>query len=321
MLDKALGSIPPFFDKNLLVGFDSNDDGAVYKLSEDLAIIQTLDFFPPMVDDPYIFGQVAAANALSDVAAMGGIPKVALNIVAFPEDADPEILSAILAGGANKVAEAGAVLCGGHSIADSSIKYGLSVTGVVHPDKILQNNTCRIGDVIVLTKPLGVGIITAAYGSGEASKAAYDEAIVAMTTLNQHALDVAREYDISAATDVTGFGFLGHLNEMANKGYSIEVNSGAVPYIDDAYGLAEQFMTTSAGAKNRQFLEGKIDGLNKISHPMQEILLDPQTSGGLLISIKSTDAPILVKELGGLGYRAAAVANVVKKRQANIIIY
>jgi selenide,water dikinase len=304
------------------VGFESNDDGAVYKLTDDLAIIQTLDFFPPMVDDPYIFGQIAAANALSDVAAMGGVPKIALNIVAFPEDENPEILEAILAGGAQKVAEAGAVLCGGHSIADASIKYGLSVTGVVHPKKILYNNTCRIGDVIVLTKPLGVGIVAAARVGGEVGMAAYNEAVANMTMLNHHALDAARKYDISAVTDVTGFGFLGHLNEMVNEdaGYSILAQSGAVPYISEAYGLAAQFMTTSAGAKNRQFLEGKIEGLCRIAQPIQEILLDPQTSGGLLISMSRDDAGRIVEELSAKGYRAAIVAEVVKKGQANITI-
>ena len=315
-----MGSIPPFFDKNLLVGFDTNDDGAVYKLTDELAIIQTLDFFPPMVDDPYIFGQIAAANALSDVAAMGGVPKVALNIVAFPEDEDPAILAAILAGGADKVAEAGAVLCGGHSIADASVKYGLSVTGVVHPKKILHNNTCEIGDVIVLTKPLGVGIVTAAHGGGEAGEAAYNEAVTVMTTLNQHALAAARRFNISAVTDVTGFGFLGHLNEMVNDGYSIIVQSSTVPYISDAYGLAEQFMTTVAAAKNRQFLDGKVDGLDRISHPMQEILLDPQTSGGLLISMKQTDAAALVEELAAKEHPAAIVAEVAGRKQANIIV-
>jgi len=315
-----LGSIPPFFDKNLLVGFDTSDDGAVYKLTDELAIIQTLDFFPPMVDDPYIFGQIAAANALSDVAAMGGVPKVALNIVAFPENENPDILAAILAGGADKVAEAGAVLCGGHSIADTSIKYGLSVTGIVHPKKILHNNTCKIGDAIVLTKPLGVGIIAAAHGGGEASAVAYSEAIASMTMLNQHALDAARKYDISAVTDVTGFGFLGHLNEMVNDGYSIEVDSGSVLYISEAYGLAEQFMVTSAGVKNRQFLVNKVDGLERISQPMQEIFMDPQTSGGLLISLNSMDAPALVDELVAKGYGAAIIARVVERRQVNIEI-
>ena len=302
------------------MGFDASDDGAVYKLTDDLAIIQTLDFFPPMVDDPYIFGQIAAANALSDIAAMGGIPKVALNIVTFPENENPEVLAAILAGGADKATEAGAVLCGGHSIADTSIKYGLSVTGVVHPDKILHNNTCRIGDVIVLTKPLGIGIVTAAHGGGEASTAAYSEAVASMTTLNQHALDAARKYDISAVTDVTGFGFLGHLNEMVSDGYSITVQSDKVPYISEAYSLAAQFMTTSAGAKNRQFLDSKVEGLNKIPLPLQEILLDPQTSGGLLISMKLADAQVLSKVLAEKGFCSSIVANVVKKRQTNIAI-
>jgi len=274
-----------------------------------------------MVDDPYIFGQIAAANALSDVAAMGGTPRVALNIVAFPEHEDPDILAAILAGGADKVAEAGAVLCGGHSIADSSIKYGLSVTGVVHPQKILRNNACRIGDTIVLTKPLGIGIITAAYAGGEASRTAYEQAVASMTTLNQSALDVARKYDISAVTDVTGFGFLGHLNEMVNDGYSIAVQSNSVPYIAEALPLAEQFMITSAGAKNREFLDNKLEWCSSISRAMQEILLDPQTSGGLLISMKTTDAAKFVEDMNANGQPAANIGLVVERCRTNIVIY
>ena len=308
-------SIPLPSDKNLLVGFDTSDDGAVYKLSDDLAIIQTLDFFPPMVEDPYIFGQIAAANALSDVAAMGGVPKVALNIVAFPEDGDPAVLAAILTGGAHKVAEAGAVLCGGHSIADVSVKYGLSVMGIVHPNRIMRNNTCRIGDVIVLTKPLGVGIVAAAYGAGAASREAYSEAILHMATLNQPAFATAQKYDVSSITDVTGFGFLGHLNEMVNDGYSIVVDSAAVPHINEAYRLATQFMTTVAGAKNRRYLEDKVEFCD-VPQAMEEILCDPQTSGGLLISMKKTDAADFVRE-----FPAFIVAEVTNRQLKNILVY
>lgn len=187
MLKEAVSSIPRFNDPNLLVGFDTSDDGAVYKLSDDLAIISTLDFFPPMVNDPYLFGKIAAANALSDIYAMGGEVKSALNIVCFPEEEDPAILGEILRGGVEKVLEAGGVLCGGHSINDKEPKYGLSVTGIVHPDKIMCNNRCEIGDRIILTKPLGVGMVTTSYKAGEASEESYRQAINSMQKLNKYA--------------------------------------------------------------------------------------------------------------------------------------
>ena len=203
-------------DKNLIVGFEKSDDAAVYKLTEEIAMIQTLDFFTPMVDDPYVFGQIAAANSLSDVYAMGGVPKTAMNIVCFPERMDIKILGEILRGGAEKVAEAGAVLSGGHSIHDPEIKYGLSVTGIAHPDKILKNYGCEEGDVLVLTKPLGTGIISLASKIGEASENALAVAKKVMVTLNKYSGEIIREYPVTACTDITGFGFLGHAYEMAS---------------------------------------------------------------------------------------------------------
>ena len=321
MLKDSLLSIPKFSDPNLVVGFDSSDDGAVYKLSDDIAIIKTLDFFPPVVDDPYLFGQIAAANALSDIYAMGGTVKIALNIVAFPENEDPAVLAAILKGGAEKVKESGGVLCGGHSISDTLIKYGLSVTGVVHPDKIMQNNRCRIGDKIILTKPLGVGLVTSAYRVGEVSADSYSQAIQSMLTLNKYAFEIARQYDISSLTDVTGFGFLGHLNEMIDEGrsYSIRVDSSRVNYIPEAMRLAREFLLTSAGQKNRNFLEGKVE-FDGVEDAMQEILFDPQTSGGLLIAVSGADAGPLTAGLQELPIASCIVGEVVPRLGKNIYV-
>ena len=210
-LSHVLEKLPRFDDPNLLVGFDASDDAAVYRLTDELAIVQTLDFFPPMVEDPYVFGQIAAANALSDIYAMGGDVKTALNIVCFPEAMDLNILGRILQGGSEKVQEAGGVLAGGHSIMDTDVKYGLSVTGVIHPDRVFANNACRAGDVLILTNPRGVGIVCTAARMGAASSEAMDLAVRSMTTLNRYASEVVRRYRTHGCTDVTGFGFLGHL--------------------------------------------------------------------------------------------------------------
>lgn len=320
LLKEALSNIPTFDDPNLLVGFDSSDDGAVYKISDELAFIQTLDFFPPMVNDPYLFGQIAAANALSDIYAMGGEVKTALNIVCFPEEEDPVILGQILRGGAEKVKEAGGVLCGGHSINDQEPKYGLSVTGLVHPKKIMMNNACRLGDQIILTKPLGVGMITSAYKAEAVSQASYDQAIDSMRTLNKYAIEIAKQYHLHACTDVTGFGFLGHLNEMVrSKEYSIVVHADAVPYISEAKELAEEFLLTSGGQKNRVFLQNKVmfDG---VSMAMEEILFDPQTSGGLLLAVSKEEAPALLRDLEKLDQVSNIVAEVVPAQKNNILV-
>lgn len=298
------------------MGFDTSDDASVYKLTDELAIVSTLDFFPPMVDDPYLFGQIAAANALSDVYAMGARVVSALNIVCFPEEEDPAILGEILRGGADKVKEAGAVLTGGHTIDDKLPKYGLAVTGLVHPDKIMRNNTCHVGDKIILTKPLGVGMITTCFKAGQASRESLDAAIESMKTLNKFAFEEASKYRIHSCTDVTGFGFLGHLNEMVNDSYSMKVDAGSVPYIPEAYRLAEEYLMTAGGLKNRKFLSGKTRFSN-IPMPIEEILLDPQTSGGLLISVHPEDAQALLDELGGV---CAIVAEVTRRGSCNIII-
>ena len=231
ILDKVLKMIPKKADPKLLVGFDHSDDAAVYQLTDELAVVQTLDFFPPMVEDPYLFGKIAATNALSDIYAMGGEVKTALNIVCFPESMDANILGQILLGGNEKVTEAGGVLAGGHSINDVDVKYGLSVMGTIHPKRILENNHCKEGDLLLLTKPLGVGIVMTASRMKAVSEEAFDQAVESMTTLNKYAAEIFKKYGIHACTDITGFGLLVHLGEMLGENFSAEVWTSQIPYI------------------------------------------------------------------------------------------
>lgn len=304
-------------DDNLLIGYDSKDDAAVYKITDDVAIVQTLDFFPPMVEDPYLFGKIAAANALSDVYAMGGDVKTALNIVCFPEDMDLNILGEIMRGGSEKVMEAGGILAGGHSIADDSVKYGLSVTGIVHPDHIYPNNQGMPGDSLILTKKLGVGIICTANRIQEASEEAMNEAIVSMTTLNKLASEICRKYEIHACTDVTGFGFLGHLHEMMGGRYSCRISAGQVPVIREALPYADEFYLTAAGQKNRNHLQGYVQ-FHEIPFAMEEVLFDPQTSGGLLIAVHPEQAAELRAELKEKGLPAEIVGKITEKEETEI---
>lgn len=312
VLDHVLKKIPKKKDKNLLIGFESSDDAAVYQLTDDLAIVQTLDFFPPMVEDPYLFGQIAAANALSDIYAMGGDVKTALNIVCFPEKMDLNVLGQILLGGSEKVAEAGGVLAGGHSIADQDVKYGLSVTGTIHPSKVFANNGVQDGDVLILTKPLGVGIVTTASRVGDASKEAMDQAIRSMTTLNKYASEIVRNYSVHGCTDVTGFGFLAHLCEMLGEDYMAEIDSNAIPYIPEAFHYAEEFYITAAGQRNRNHVGDQIE-FEAIPFAMEEILFDPQTSGGLLVSMPKEDALKALEELKKLELPCNIVGEIYKR--------
>lgn len=317
-LSSVLSKLQKNFDPNLLVGFDSSDDGAVYKLTDDLAIVQTLDFFPPMVDDPYIFGQVAAANALSDIYAMGGEVKTALNIVCFPEKMDLNILGKILQGGNEKVQEAGGVLVGGHSIVDVDVKYGLSVMGIVHPDKIYKNDSPRSEDVLILTKPLGVGIICTAERVGECSQVAMDIAVKSMTTLNKYAMEVFKKYNVNACTDVTGFGLLGHLKEMLGEEFGAEVYTSELPVIEEALEYADEFYITAAAQKNRNHCEGRVL-FKDVSFAYEEVLFDPQTSGGLLVSLPENEAEKAIKEIAKLGLPCGIIGKVTKGKE-NIII-
>ncbi|NLI20844.1 MAG: selenide, water dikinase SelD [Clostridiales bacterium] len=306
-------------DPNLLVGFDSRDDAAVYRVSDELAMVQTLDFFPPMVEDPYLFGQIAAANALSDVYAMGGVVKTALNIVCFPETMDLNVLGEILRGGAEKVLEAGGQLAGGHSIADADVKYGLSVTGLVHPGKIYQNNGGRPGDRLVLTKRLGVGIICTANRVQEASPSAMRDATASMTLLNRYAAECFRSFPIHACTDVTGFGFLGHLHEMMDGRLSCRVDANRVPVFPEALAYADEFLLTAAGQRNRNHA-GPFVRFEGVSFAMQEVLFDPQTSGGLLAAVPEAEAPRLLAALRDIGLPAAIVGEITQPGETEITV-
>ena len=317
-LNKVLGMLPKgAADENLLVGYDSRDDAAVYRISDSTAFVQTLDFFPPMVEDPYIFGQIAAANAMSDVFAMGGEVKTALNIVCFPEDMDLNILGEIMQGGSEKVIEAGGSLAGGHSIADDSVKYGLSVTGIVHPDKIYSNNTGKSGDALVLTKKLGVGIICTADRIGEASAEAMKEAVDSMTTLNKTAAEISRRYRVDACTDVTGFGLLGHLHEMMDGRNSCSIFVDQVPVMKNALQYAYEFYLTAAAQKNRNYLVEHVHFAD-VPFAMEEVLFDPQTSGGLLLAVHPDDAQDMAAEMNRAGLPAAVIGEITEKTEYEI---
>ena len=320
VLSRVLEKLPKTYDPNLLVGFDASDDAAVYRLCDDLAIVQTLDFFPPMVDDPYIFGQIAAANALSDIYAMGGQVKTALNIVCFPETMDLNILGKILQGGSEKVKEAGGVLAGGHSIADADVKYGLSVTGIIHPDRIRTNIGSHEGDVLILTKPLGVGIVCTAARLKEASDSAMELAVRSMTTLNRWAAEIAGKYRIHGCTDVTGFGFLGHLCEMLGDHLGTEIYLDQIPYIPECPAYVEEFYLTAAAQRNRNHVQGKVK-FEGASFAMEEILYDPQTSGGLLFSIDPADGEEALYELRTLGLPCAIVGRITKRGEQAILVH
>lgn len=295
-LGKVLGKLPKFHDDNLLVGFETSDDAAVYKLSDDTAVIQTLDFFTPVVDDPYTFGQIAAANALSDVYAMGGEPKIALNIVCFPGELDSDHLGEILRGGAEKVRESGAVLVGGHSIQDDVPKYGLSVMGLVHPDRIYKNFGCKKGDVLVLTKQLGIGIVNTAVKAQMASEAAGKEAVAVMTQLNKKAREILEKFTIHACTDVTGFGLLGHCGEMASaSGAKIELLPKDIAYIEGAKEYAQMGLIPGGAYRNREHVSSLIDA-GDTDEMYLDLLSDPQTSGGLLAAVPEEEKDALVEE-------------------------
>lgn len=306
-------------DDNLLIGYDSKDDAAVYRISDDVAIVQTLDFFPPMVEDPYTFGKIAATNALSDVYAMGGEVKTALNIVCFPEQMDLNILGEIMRGGSEKVIEAGGTLAGGHSIADSDVKYGLSVTGIVDPKRIYPNNGGKPGDVLILTKKLGVGIVCTANRVQEASKKAMEEAISSMTTLNKYASAICKKYDVHACTDVTGFSFLGHLHEMMDGTLSCMVYADQVPVILEALDYADEFLLTAAGQRNRNYVSPFVR-FEDVSFAMEEVLFDPQTSGGLLIAVAKDQAERMKEELKDAGLPAEIVGELLPKQEVEIIV-
>lgn len=280
------------------MGLDTADDAAVYQISNDHAVIQTVDFFPPMVDDPYIFGQIAAANALSDVYAMGGKPVLALNIVCFPNCLPIGALEEILRGGVDKVTEAGAIIAGGHSVDDDEPKYGLAVTGIVHPQRILTNAGARVGDRLILTKPLGTGIINTAIKGSLAGATEQRAATTCMATLNAGAARIMANYDIHACTDITGFGLLGHAAEMARASkVTIEISAQACPLLPGVVDLAKMGMIPAGAYNNRQYVGNSVVFSPDVPRELQDIMFDPQTSGGLLISVAEADAEPMLREL------------------------
>jgi len=292
-----------------MVGLDRADDAGVYRISDDLALIQTVDFFTPIVDDPYWFGQIAAANALSDVYAMGGTPRTAMNLVAFPaKDMELSVLRRIIQGGLDKMTEAEVVLIGGHSVEDKELKYGLSVTGFVHPDRVLTKKPLRPGDRLVLTKPLGTGIINTVIKAGMASAELADKVTRLMALLNRDAAQVMSHFDVAACTDVTGFGLLGHLSEMVcGSGKSARLFSREIPVIEQALEFASMGLIPAGAYKNREFREAVVVFAEKVKAPLQDILFDPQTSGGLLISVNGNQADELVFSLKEAGITEAAM--------------
>ena len=299
VLSKLLADIPTVTDPNLLVGFDKSDDAAVYRLSDELAIVQTLDFFPPVADDPYTFGQIAATNALSDIYAMGGEPKLALNIMCIPKSMPKDAVHEILRGGYEKCAEAGAIICGGHSIFDEEPKYGLSVTGFVHPDRIWKNHGAKPDDVLILTKPIGIGVLTTAQKADLLDADTLSLMTRLMTTLNKGARDVLANFDVHACTDVTGFSLLGHLYEMCSgSDVSAEIDVDAVEFIPQALEFARMGLLPEGMYRNRTFAEHAVD-VGDTELALCDLLFDPQTSGGLLAAVSAQEADAILAALNG----------------------
>jgi selenide,water dikinase len=317
-LSSLLGKFQLPHNDRLLVGFDRSDDAAVYAIDDERAIVSTVDFFSPMVDDPFIFGQIATANALSDVYAMGAAPFLALNLVCFPEKLPQSILAEILAGGAEKIAEAGAALGGGHSVYDTEIKYGLAVTGFVEKKHVIRNNTPQIGHRLILTKPLGVGIIMAADMVGAAGSDAVRRAVDSMRRLNRYAAEKMSGYTVSACTDVTGFGLLCHLLEMCGSNASAEIWPDELPFFSEAAVYAEDFLLTAAGQRNRNHFAGKGQA-DTLPFAVQELMFDPQTSGGLLICVDSEQSHALLAAIQTDDPAARIIGRILPRQDESIL--
>ncbi len=319
-----LGKLARQHDPNVLVGFDHADDAGVYQIAPDQALVQTVDFFTPIVDDPYTFGQIAATNALSDVYAMGGKPLTALALVCFPEKVDLEILERILAGGLSKMIEAGCTVIGGHSIRDEETKFGYSVTGMVHPQRVLANGGAKSGDALIFTKALGTGVISTAIKKGLAEPAWIDAAVQSMTTLNKRAAEVITngEYEIHAMTDVTGFGLIGHAREMAlASNVALRFSSKDIAILPGALECIRAGNVPGGLKANRDFAECMVNYESQISDELKTLLFDPQTAGGLLIAIAPNDSNLLVTELQAAGVPARNIGNVTESRKPQISIY
>ena len=318
-----LGKLARQHDPNVLVGFDHADDAGVYQIAPDQALVQTVDFFTPVVDDPYVFGQIAATNALSDIYAMGGKPLTSLALVCFPEKADLEILERILAGGLSKMIEAGCTVIGGHSIRDDETKFGYSVTGLIHPKKVLANAGAQPGDALIFTKALGTGVISTAIKKGKAEAAWIDTAVQSMTTLNKRAAEVIQQgvFRIHAMTDVTGFGMIGHAREMAlASDVSFHLRAGSIPALPGALECIRAGYIPGGLNNNRDFAECVVDYDDGVPEDMRALLFDPQTAGGLLISVASEDSEQLTQSLNAVGVSAIEIGRVVPRNRPLIAV-
>ena len=309
------------YDANLLVGYDKSDDASVYRVSDELAIVQTTDFFPPIVDDPFMYGQIAATNALSDVYAMGGEPKLALNIMCIPEKMEKATVQEILRGGYAKAYEAGAIITGGHTIHGAEPIYGLAVTGFVKPENVWTNSGAQPGDVLLLTKPLGVCILTTAAKAGLVEQELLDKLYVQMSTLNKYAHDVLVNYSVHACTDVTGFALLGHSLEMAQgSGVTVHLKAQAVPYHEEAYEMADMGFIPAGAYRNRDFAEAGVRVVGEVARALQDIFYDPQTSGGLLCAVPAAEAEACLAELRAVAPSTRIIGYVTEKLDSAIYL-
>lgn len=313
--------LPKANDENLIVGIETSDDAAVYKINEETALIQTLDFFTPVVDDPYTFGQIAATNSLSDIYAMGGEPKLAMNIICFPTCLSPDIMAEILKGGYDKVVEANAMIIGGHTVEDDEPKYGLSVSGFIHPNKVLTNCNAKVGDLLVLTKPIGIGVLNTAIKAQLVDEITYDQAVKTMITLNKFAKDAMLTVGANSCTDITGFGLLGHTLEMAEgSGVTIKLYSDKIPIIQQALEYARMGLVPAGAYSNMNFIGDKVGFTDDIAQEIKDILFDPQTSGGLLISLEADKADALLRLLENGPTEYGIVGEVIEKQDKYILV-
>jgi selenide,water dikinase len=318
-----LGGLPKQpFDKNVIVGFDTADDAGVYRLRDDLGIVQTLDFFTPIVDDPFVYGQIAALNSINDVWAMAGTPLTALAITCFPKKGvDPAILGEIMRGGLETLNKYGVTLVGGHSVDNEQIMFGYSVTGIIDPAKVATNSGARAGDVVILTKPIGTGVISTGIKFGKTSGAVEGASVETMLTPGKHAAEAMREFGVKGATDVTGFALLGHLWEMARASkVTIQIDSASVPLLDGALELAGQGMLTSGDKTNRQYVGDDVEIDGSVDENLAKLLFDPQTAGGMLISIAADQAPALLVRLRENYPSAQVIGRVMEAGGKSILV-
>ena len=320
-LAKMLDGFKTHTDPRLIVGYDKSDDASVYYLDKNTALVQTTDFFPPIVDDPYLYGQIAATNAISDIYAMGGEPKLALNIMCVSDQMDKKAVQEVLRGGYDKAYEAGLIITGGHTINGAEPSYGLAVSGFVHPDKVLTNSGALPGDVLILTKPLGVGILTTSAKADMVEPEVMDRIYKQMATLNKAARDIMVKYEVHSCTDVTGFSLMGHGYEMAQgSGATLHIKSADVPYHPEAYELAEMGFIPSGAYRNREFAEAGVKNVAGISRALEDIFFDPQTSGGLLFAIPADEAEACLAELKQAIPAAAIIGYVTEELDSSIYL-